>query len=88
MVVSVHPVRHPFNFIDTRDTIGIIYTRAAIGVFQPAPFGIVSILDAFYIRDEISLCTTLRQPRFWQASQTRMHRCCFLPYQYYLLLST
>ena len=48
----------PSNIIGTRDTIDIIDTRAAIDVFQPAPFGIVSILDAFYIRDEISLCTT------------------------------
>ena len=56
MVVSVYPVRHPFIIIDT---------RATIDVFQPTPFGIVSILDAFYIRDEINLCTTLRQPRLW-----------------------
>jgi len=65
MVVSVHPVRHPFNIIDTRDTIDITDTHATIDVFQQTPFGIVSILDAFYIRDEISLCTTLCQPRFW-----------------------
>ena len=67
MAVSVHLVWHPFNIIDTRDTIDIIDTRATIDVFQPAPFGIVSILDASYIRDEISLCTTFRQSRFWQA---------------------
>jgi len=50
----------------TRGTIDIIETRATIDVFQKSLFGIVRILDAFYIRDEMGLCTTLRQPRFCQ----------------------
>jgi len=83
MIVTVHLVRHPSNIIDTCDTIDIIDTRATIDIFQPALFGIVNILDAFYIRDEINLCTTFRQPRFWQAPHTPMHCCCFLPCQYY-----
>jgi len=63
--VPVHPVRHPFNITNTRGTIGTFDTRATIGVFQPTPFGIFNILDAFYIRDEINLSATLCQPRFW-----------------------
>ena len=35
----------PFKIIDTRDTTGIIGTLGTIGVFHPAPFGIVDILD-------------------------------------------
>ena len=54
----------PSSTINSRETIEIIDTRATIDVFQPAPFGIVKILDAFYIRDEINLCTTFLQSRF------------------------
>jgi len=44
----------PSGIIDTRDTIDIIGTRSAIGVFHPAPFIVVDILDAFDIRDQIT----------------------------------
>ena len=37
----------PSDIIDTRDTTDIIDTLGTIGVFHPAPFGIVDILDAF-----------------------------------------
>ena len=38
----------PSDIIDTRDTTNIIDTRDATSVSNPAPFGIVSILDAFH----------------------------------------
>ena len=41
----------PSDIIDTRGTTGITEARGTIGVFHPAPFGIVDILDAFDIRD-------------------------------------
>ena len=41
----------PSDITDTRDTIGIIDNRGTIGVFHPAPYGVVDILDAFDIRD-------------------------------------
>jgi len=56
----------PSDIIDTRDTTGIIDTTGTFGVFHPAPFGVVEILDAFDIRD--------RKTSKW--SSTPRHRHC------------
>ena len=41
----------PNNITGTRGAIGIIDTHGTIDIVQPAPFGVVEILDAFDIRD-------------------------------------
>jgi len=40
----------PSDIIDTRDTIGIVNTCDTIGIFHPAPFGIVDILSTIDVR--------------------------------------
>jgi len=39
--------RHPFRHRGHPRTIGIIGTRGTVGVFRPAPFGVVDVLETF-----------------------------------------